>query len=149
MKNVLLFLWQLPQIIIGSICIGAWCIITSEYYWTTLNGTIVCFFDKFPSWISGICFGTIAGVKKIKFMNGKEETNITAWYVVADVAAHELGHSLQSKILGPLYLVAIAIQHIPFWIPYEKRFMEAWANNNKQKIKIIVDVNKKILATVN
>ena len=50
---------------------------------------------------------------------------------------HELGHTIQSKILGPLYLIVIGIPSI-IWAathraiapnkPYDWFYTEAWAN---------------------
>lgn len=143
MKKVLLILWQLPQTILGFILVGSWCVVASEYYYVTLNGTAVFLFDKFPSWIWGISFGTIAGVFKVKY----RDTNLVALECVEEVIGHELGHSKQSLILGPLYLAAIALQYVVFWLPSEKRFMESWAN--KIGTKVIIKYNGKAFIVVN
>ncbi|KKP28313.1 MAG: hypothetical protein UR18_C0006G0025 [Candidatus Nomurabacteria bacterium GW2011_GWE2_31_40] len=147
MKKVLLLLWQLPQSIIGFICVAFWCIVTSEYYYVTLNGTAIFLFDKFPSWIWGISFGTIAGVEKVKYTSSGIKTNIVSWETVTNIMGHELGYATQSKILGPVYLIAILLQHVTIWIPYEKRFMEAWAN--KIGIKVTCGYNGKAFKIVN
>lgn len=86
---VLLWLWQLPQLILGSIVILLFHnkIIESEEYKTT------CMF-----WVEGCGFGVCLG--PIIILDTK---------LHEDSVRHEYGHYRQSMMLGPLYLVVVGL----------------------------------------
>lgn len=88
--QILLFLWQFPQEIIGLLFFIVFCvcdrIIDSSKYKTSH----VYYIYKFPG---GISLG------RYVFINPFER----------ELILHEWGHSIQSMILGPLYLIIIGI----------------------------------------
>ena len=89
--NILLFVWQFPQILIG------W--IVSLFYKVK---TTILYKDKTvricPTFPGGISLGNTVIVNKYPF-------NTDTWNTVK----HEWGHTVQSKILGPFYLFVIGI----------------------------------------
>lgn len=127
-KNILLYIWQLPQNIIGGLvllyCKLFYGINECIYYdWTLENKTkykyYVC--KKFPG---GISLGN-------HIIVGSDY-----WLTVK----HEIGHQKQSKYLGPLYLFVIGIPSI-IWAGlygtklfsytkngYYKFYTEKWAD---------------------
>ena len=126
MKKVLLWLWQLPQNIIGGICS-----IKAErylYYYMKDGNLVTVYFKK---WFrSGASFGDIIIIDSIYY-------DITDWALYKCIE-HEYGHQRQSKILGPLYLILIGIPsllgNIVFRLfkidsrHYYKLPWEAWAD---------------------
>ena len=100
MKNILLYIWQLPQNIIGGIvllfCKLFYGINECIYYiWESNKETQYKYFvcKKFPG---GISLGNHIIVNSDRDLTVK----------------HEIGHSIQSKYLGPLYLFVIGIPSI-------------------------------------
>lgn len=89
--NILLFVWQFPQILIG------W--IVSLFYKVK---TTILYKDKTvricPTFPGGISLGNTVIVKRYPF-------NTDTWNTVK----HEWGHTVQSKILGPFYLFVVGI----------------------------------------
>lgn len=126
MKKVLLWLWQLPQNIIGGIC----SIKAERYlYYCMKDGNLVTVY--FKKWFrSGVSLGDTIIIDSM-------------YYDIIDSALykcieHEYGHQRQSKILGPLYLILIGIPslfgNIVFRLfkidsrHYYKLPWEAWAD---------------------
>lgn len=108
MKKLLLYLWQLPQNVLGLLVI----LFTGAYR----EGGV--FFSK--KYYFGVSLG-----KYIIFGGWYDETDIK----------HEQGHQKQSLYLGPLYLLIIGLpsvcgnilhRHINF--NYYKQPWEAWAD---------------------
>lgn len=91
MKKVLLYIWQLPQNLLGLILLLIWKQTDIFQYKDKLIR--VC--KTFPS---GISLGDIIIVKRYPFNN-------EAWKDVK----HEYGHSVQSKYLGWFYLLIIGL----------------------------------------
>lgn len=97
LKLLFLFLWQLPQNIIGGLCS-----IKAERYhpYYTKDGNVVTVY--FKPWLrSGVSLGDTIIIDSM-------------YYDAADWALykciyHEYGHQRQSKILGPLYLILIGL----------------------------------------
>lgn len=112
MKQALLYVWQLPQNLLG--------LAVYHYY----KGYEVCTKETCGEGIKckissnmhgGITLGNYIVVNNIKSLQ------------------HELGHTKQSKILGPLYLVVIglpSILHCAFrkCKDYYHFYTEKWAN---------------------
>lgn len=86
MKELLLYIWQLPQNILGLILL-LW--YKHEKIYHKLNGRTFYFTNEMPS---GISLGNYI------IMNRDDRE---------DGMKHEYGHSIQSRILGPLYLFII------------------------------------------
>lgn len=118
--EVLLGIWQLPTVIVGGILIAFIRIFDKnsdfEDYkdvWVVLK----------TSWPIGVSFGPII----IVYNRASSNT-----------MRHEYGHSIQSKILGPLYLLIVGIPSFVGNIltrmlilrpeNYYKRFPENWAD---------------------
>lgn len=94
MKNFLLYLWQLPQNIVGLICLLIW----KPEKRLAYKGLTVNFNSKFPS---GISLGNYIILKRYPY-------NKYTW----DSVKHEYGHHLQSVKWGCLYLFVIGIPSI-------------------------------------
>lgn len=88
MKEILLYLWQLPQNLLGLLLL-LW--YKREKIYHKLNGRTFYYTDEMPS---GISLGNYI------IMNREDRE---------DGMRHEYGHSIQSRILGPLYLLIIGI----------------------------------------
>ena len=89
MKKVLLWLWQLPQNILGLLVIlftGAGKIKDGRY------------------WVTGISFFGVSLGNYVIFGDMNDR-----YIPVEQTIMHEQGHQKQSKILGPLYLILIGI----------------------------------------
>jgi len=118
-KNILLYIWQLPQAVLGSI------------FWLSLRLT-----DKFDKKIP-TPYGVAYYHKNMKDgISLGPFIFIKSRYRDKDTLLHETGHQRQSLYLGPLYLFVIGIPsaiHYLFWSPkslksYYKFWCEAWAD---------------------
>lgn len=90
--QLLLFLWQLPQNLLGLIIfVGYLCGLRREY--VECRGRKVFVYDGFPG---GVSLGNFIFV-------GSFEPG--SW----DVVRHECGHAIQSLMLGPLYLIVVGL----------------------------------------
>lgn len=84
----ILYLWQIPQNILGLILL---LIYKNEKIYHKLNGR---FFYYTEEMLSGISLGNYIILKRENRGNDFK---------------HEYGHSIQSRILGPLYLIIIGL----------------------------------------
>ena len=126
-RNLILFIWQLPQHIVAIIYFGYLVMmckdlgIDSRYKQATV---IPC-----------IMRGAVT-LGNYVFVGLNSEYRKTV--------KHELGHTIQSKILGPLYLIVIGIPSITYCglrrlFPslrkknYYNFYTEKWANNLSEK----------------
>lgn len=89
--EILAFIWQLPQTIIGWII----ALFYKEINRLNYKGRTIRVCDKFPG---GISLGYIVIVRKYPY-------NTDTW----DTVKHEWGHTRQSLYLGPLYLLIIGL----------------------------------------
>lgn len=112
---ILLCIWQLPQLLVALVMLpflGKIKLIGDRHY-------NFCFESEEMS--GGISLGPLAYVSKYLAMNKAG-------------VAHELdGHTVQSKILGPLYLFVIGIPSIVWAMTsgnkcYYSFYTESWAN---------------------
>lgn len=116
MKNILLYIWQLPQNIIGLFII---LFINGETK-HKFNNITYYYYDPFPG---GISLGNYL------ILGSQHSQSIK----------HEYGHAIQSRLLGPLYLIIIGIPSL-IWagmygtiIPehennYYRFYTERWAD---------------------
>ena len=88
MNELLLYVWQLPQNLLGLLML---LIYRHEKEYHRLNGRRFYFTTEMPS---GISLGNYI------IMNREDKE---------DGMKHEFGHSIQSRILGPLYLLVIGL----------------------------------------
>lgn len=118
--NILLWLWQAPQNLLGLVL---WAIYSKGSYTQMHRGIRVVVNPKFHGGIS-------LGNTIIVWCDYKSNAN--TWN-------HEWGHTRQSKMLGPLYLLAIGLPSIIWailygWIipfrynGYYKFYTEKWAD---------------------
>lgn len=124
MKEILLYIWQLPQNLIGLILLLFY---KHEKEYHRLNGRTFYYTDEMRS---GISLGNYIIMRR----EDKE-----------DGMKHEYGHSIQSRYLGPFYLILIGLPSIlwniidslivtrlvgyekSYWIYYSMPW-EAWAD---------------------
>lgn len=126
-RNLILFIWQLPQHLLAIIYIGYLvmmckdCGVDSRYKQATV---IPCVMQ------GAITLGNYVFV------------GLNSEY--RETVKHELGHTIQSKILGPLYLIIIGIPSITYcslrrFFPSLRRknyynfYTERWANSLGEK----------------
>lgn len=88
--RVLLYIWQLPQNLIGLIAVS--------HLWPVPNvrfrGEMICYSDKMSG---GISLGRYIILAR------------HYWECNGDTELHEYGHAIQSRILGPFYLLFIGL----------------------------------------
>lgn len=126
-RNLILFIWQLPQHIVALIYFGYLVMmckdlgIDSRYKQAIVIPCVM---------IGAVTLGNYVFVG----LNSEYRKTVK----------HELGHTIQSKILGPLYLIVIGIPSITYCglrriFPslrkknYYDFYTEKWANNLSEK----------------
>lgn len=87
-KEILLWIWQLPQNLLGLLLLFIYKQ-DKEYY--RQDGRIFYYTPEMPS---GISLGNYIILRRTDF---------------GDSMKHEFGHSRQSRLLGPLYLIIIGL----------------------------------------
>lgn len=120
--KIIWFLWGLPQNLIGGIMylMFSWKAIKIEKY----KDSVIVFL---PGNVGAVSLGMFI----FFFANFGSRTEY--------IKRHEYGHSIQSKILGPLYLLVIGVPSIiwaSFFAEYRRRnkisyydfYPEKWAN---------------------
>ena len=126
-RNLILFIWQLPQHIVAIIYFG--------YLVMMCKDLGVDSRYKQATVIPCIMRGAVT-LGNYVFVGLNSEYRKTV--------KHELGHTIQSKILGPLYLIIIGIPSITYCglrrlFPslrkknYYDFYTERWANNLSKK----------------
>ena len=126
-RNLILFIWQLPQHIVALIYFG--------YLVMMCKDLGVDSRYKQATVIPCVMRGAIT-LGNYVFVGLNSEYKETV--------KHELGHTIQSKILGPLYLIVIGIPSITYCglrriFPslrkknYYDFYTEKWANNLSEK----------------
>ena len=111
-KKVLMYIWQLPQHIVGLLL----SLIYKEEYRIKIDDISERYCPKFSG---GISLGNYVFVSR----------------AYENMVKHEYGHTKQSKILGPLYLLIIGIPSF-IWAAlyngeakgYYKFYTERWAD---------------------
>lgn len=122
MKKVLLWIWQLPQNLLGLLVI----------LFTRARFNDISYLDDENFYLSKLCnFGVSLGEYIII---GRR----AGWYIHIKTVKHEYGHKKQSRMLGPLYLLVIGLPSLlgniysrifyksSEW--YYKQWQEAWAD---------------------
>lgn len=126
-RNLILFIWQLPQHLLAIIYMG--------YLVMMCRDLGVDSRYKQAIVIPSVMRGAIT-LGNYVFVGLNSEYRKTV--------KHELGHTIQSKILGPLYLIVIGIPSITYCglrriFPslrkknYYDFYTERWANNLSEK----------------
>ena len=127
-KTVALYIWQLPQNLLGLILLIFY---KAKHKYTLDSGVTVYFCSYFPG---GISLGQYSIVNAYHYRTDKDEC------LKRDTIKHEaIGHAKQSMMLGPLYLIVIGLPSLIWaWlygpvIPYTpngyyKFYTEKWAD---------------------
>ena len=127
MKKFILFIWQLPQMIIAFIY---------QMYLIYSNNYLGAYEENDNIIHQCVMRGAVTLGNNI-FIN-------VGTFNMEQVLEHEYGHTIQSKILGPLYLIIIGIPSITWaglrrLIPslreysYYSFYTEKWANKLANK----------------
>lgn len=112
--NIILYIWQLPQNLLGLLLLAIYGrVIPIDFrgdgWRSRLPSSMLYFIDGFTG---GISLG------RYILVSGRNFTDSKVWY-------HERGHSIQSMILGPLYLFVVGLPSLlwaAWWNP--KRSMD-------------------------
>ena len=130
MKNTLLWMWQLPQNILG---LALWGIFRMQKRVVTVSN-----YDYYPYvviWTNHAVFGVSLG--KYVFV-GKQaiETKTTV--------PHEIGHCKQSERYGPLYLLIVGIPSVirnirlprrpGMWADRQRWYYSGWPEKQADKL---------------
>ena len=126
-RNLILFIWQLPQHIVALIYFGYLVMMCKDLGVDSRYKQAIV--------IPCIMRGAVT-LGNYVFVGLNSEYRKTV--------KHELGHTIQSKILGPLYLIVIGIPSITYCglrrlFPslrkkdYHSFYTEKWANNLSEK----------------
>ena len=126
-RNLILFIWQLPQHIVAIIYFGYLVMMCKDLGVDSRYKQAIVI----PCIMRGAV--TLGNYVFVGLNSEYKET-----------IKHELGHTIQSKILGPLYLIIIGIPSITYcglrrMFPslrkknYYNFYTEKWANNLSEK----------------
>lgn len=126
-RNLILFIWQLPQHIVALIYFGYLVMMCKDLGVDSRYKQAIV--------IPCVMRGAIT-LGNYVFVGLNSEYK--------EIVKHELGHTIQSKILGPLYLIVIGIPSITYCglrrvFPslrkknYYDFYTEKWANNLSEK----------------
>lgn len=126
-RNLILFIWQLPQHIVALIYFGYLVMMCKDLGVDSRYKQAIVI----PCVMRGAI--TLGNYVFVGLNSEYKET-----------VKHELGHTIQSKILGPLYLIIIGIPSITYCglrrlFPslrkknYYNFYTEKWANNISEK----------------
>ena len=115
MKEVLLYVWQLPQHLLGLLVWGVLRAAGKILAADGRDGKRLVTVDV-PGW--GVSLG------RYVFMDRRYRD--TDW-------KHEFGHCVQSKRLGPLYLIAIGIPSAVFNNLWDRLFHKHWTPERRIK----------------
>ena len=126
-RNLILFIWQLPQHIVALIYFGYLVMMCKDLGVDSRYKQAIVI----PCVMRGAI--TLGDYVFVGLNSEYKET-----------VKHELGHTIQSKILGPLYLIVIGIPSITYCglrriFPslrkknYYNFYTEKWANNLSEK----------------
>lgn len=120
MKKILLYIWQLPQHLIGLSIIAFHKVIRSRIIKTRLAG--IDYYECKHINDAGISLGDYIFMDSDRYTSRRD-------------IAHEHGHQIQSLYLGPLYLIVIGLPsavgnllHRKIKFDYYKQPWEAWAD---------------------
>lgn len=95
MKKTLLYIWQLPQNLLGLLVIKA---TRAELSTLFVNGDQPYYRSRLDHCSFGVCLGEY-------IIFGAYTASIIGW-------KHEAGHRLQSRMLGPLYLLVVGLPSV-------------------------------------
>ena len=117
MIQFLLWIWQLPQHLLALILIR---VTGATKTFQPQTGIEYWFYkpkNRFGEFISSVSLGNYIILKK------KNETTVK----------HEHGHSKQSAIFGPFYLLLVGIPSVLFNNLWDRCFHKSWSIEERQK----------------
>ena len=137
--DLLQWTWGLPQTIVGFIYFLI--NIKQEHYY--YHGSVVTIWKS----KSSLSLGMFVFVTSQPYFYDKLKSEYTMEELAQRLLVHEYGHTIQSLILGPLYLILIGIPST-LWgflpslnkkrkterLSYFSFFTEKWANNLGEKV---------------
>lgn len=141
MRSILYKIWQcswgILQTLLGLLVFLRHC--RARHFW--YHGALITLWDAGSS----ISLGLFVFVSAEPFFVKKFEGQIPAEVLSRRLLVHEYGHTVQSLILGPLYLIVIGIpstlwgfvgrgKRVKQQIPYGAFFTEKWANRLGEKV---------------
>lgn len=126
-KNLILFIWQLPQHLLAILYIGYLVMMCKDLGIDSRYKQAIVIPCVMRGAVTLGCYVFVG-------LNSEYRKTVK----------HELGHTIQSKILGPLYLIVIGIPSITYCglrriFPslrkknYYNFYTERWANNLSEK----------------
>ena len=126
-KNLILFIWQLPQHLLAILYIGYLVMMCKDLGIDSRYKQAIVIPCVMRGAVTLGCYVFVG-------LNSEYRKTVK----------HELGHTIQSKILGPLYLIVIGIPSITYcglrrMFPslrkknYYNFYTEKWANNLSEK----------------
>lgn len=126
-KNLILFIWQLPQHLLAILYIGYLVMMCKDLGVDSRYKQAIVIPCVMRGAVTLGCYVFVG-------LNSEYRKTVK----------HELGHTIQSKILGPLYLIVIGIPSITYCglrriFPslrkknYYNFYTEKWANNLSEK----------------
>lgn len=126
-RNLILFIWQLPQHLLAILYIGYLVMMCKDLGVDSRYKQAIVIPCVMRGAVTLGCYVFVG-------LNSKYKKTVK----------HELGHTIQSKILGPLYLIVIGIPSITYCglrriFPslrkknYYDFYTEKWANNLSEK----------------
>lgn len=125
MKKILMYIWQLPQNLLGLLMLIYFRAIDRRISEFRTNGILVCFSYSMRG---GISLGRYIFLSSIYCGKTCEDKTVS----------HEYGHCLQSQMLGWLYLPIVGLPSLIHAWQYEYNYMdpdgyyrywcEAWAD---------------------
>lgn len=117
--GVLLYIWQLPQVLISLII---WAVLRNRKFYTLPHRD----------------FTVVRVEHNRSFCFSLGPFLFTSRFCSSDIVKHEAGHSLQSLFLGPLYLLVVGVpSFLLFWFCrlrkkgsdfYHSKYPESWAD---------------------
>ncbi len=117
MKNILLYIWQLPQNILGVLILIIGIFTKKILIKQKIKHPKNLYTTIYPSkWYFGISLGHYVFVH---YQSNQNTIN------------HEIGHTFQSKILGPMYLIVIGIFSFS-GAAIDKYFHKNWTRNQRK-----------------
>lgn len=126
MKKFWLFIWQLPQNIIGFIITRFAC---GKIDFNINNTFCNVYFMKYL-FNSGVSLGNYIIFDK-KYREYGESDNFNKRLIFENSVRHEYGHQIQSKMCGLFYLIVIGIPSL-FRNIYHRVFHKKWSSSKKR-----------------
>ena len=152
MRSMLYKIWQcswgILQTLLGLLVFLRHC--RARHFW--YHGALITLWDAGSS----ISLGLFVFVSAEPFFVKKFKGQIPAEELSRRLLVHEYGHTVQSLILGPLYLIVIGIpsalwafagrgKRVKQQIPYGAFFTEKWANRLGEKVTGEASIGRMVL----